>query len=432
MNILRASLFCAVVGLSTIYSSAQKISTFSLDDQALLEGKRRVMTGDPSVSDALEKLKKSAEALLKSPNVNVTQKKGNWRIYFPEDHPVDAHEYVSYSIYFYPDTTKGKTWRDPWINLEKLGANDTMRRKFDYTRNQTMTNRITVFSKAWYFTGDQRFARAAISQLREWFLNPETRMLPQMDHAQFVPFHPQYKLGAYWGMIEAMSYHEILNSIEMLRSSGDWSPDDNAKMKEWMYDWTQWLRKSVLAVKEGRKVGNNNHGIFYDIQLTTGWMFLGNYKGVNWRDSARLYLTRIVPDYRILYQIDAEGGMYKELPRPNAASYSCMCLKGFEILALISAKFNFDLWNWNYEANDKRSVREAIEWLIPFYNGQKEWIYGDLPKNKLTPNNAFEVFWLSSRYLGGEHLSTFQKLILPTISPKRLSEHEYNLLFPRD
>jgi len=408
-----------------------KSTTFSLDDNALIEGKRRVSAGDPSVIAPLEKLKKSAESLLQRPNVNVTQKEDGWQRFLPKDHPVDSHEFISFSIYFYPDTAKGKSLRDPWINLERLGSNDSMRRKFDYDRNSNMTHRVTTFAKAWYFTGDQRFSKAAVSQLREWFLNPNTKMLPQMDHAQFVPFHPVWGLGAYWGMIDAMGYHEILNSIGMIRNSGDWTDEDEMKMKEWIHDWTHWLRTSEQALKEGRKEGNNNHGIFYDIQLTTGWMFLGNYKGVNWNDSARIYLDKVVPDYRILYQIDAEGGMYKELPRPNAAGYECMCLKGFEILALIASKFDIDLWNRNSQSADKRSVREAIEWLIPYYKGEKKWTFGNVEKNPLKPNHAFEIFWLSSKYLGGEHLKTFQELILPAIESDRLKTHEYNLLFPR-
>ena len=431
MNFLRIFAICVLVGLYTTHSRAQVISTYSLDNKALLEGKRRVINGDKSVSAAQEKLKISAERLLKSPNVNVTQKKEGWKIYFPKGYSVDSHEYVSFSIYFYPDTAKGKTWQDPWINIEKLGANDSMRYKFDYDRNSNMADRVTTLAKAWWFINDHRYARAAVSQIREWFLNPETRMLPQMNHAQIVPFHPLYKLGAYWGMIEAMGYHEILNSIEMLKSSGEWTADDNMKMKSWMYDWTQWMRKNELAIHEGRKVGNNNHGIYYDIQLTTGWMYLDNYKGINWKDSARIYISKIVPDYRILYQISDEGAMYLELHRPNASGYSCMCLKGFETLALIADKFNIDLWNWNSKDADKRSIREAIEWLIPYYSGKKEWTYGNVLKNPLLPRNSLEIFWLSSRYLDGIHTTTFKNLILPTISENRLNEHEYNLLFPR-
>ena len=408
-----------------------KFLTYSLDDNALIEGKKRVEAGHPSVVAPLEKIKSSAENLLRLPNVNVTQKTGNWQLYFPNDHPIDAHEYVSFSIYFYPDTSKGKSWRDPWINLERLGSNDSMRHKFDYDRNQKMTNRVTTFAKAWYFTEDHRYAQAAVSQLREWFLNPNTRMLPQMNHAQFVPFHPEWGLGAYWGIIDVLALHEVLNSIGMIRNSGDWTDADDLKMKEWIYNWTKWLKSCDLALKEGRKEGNNNHGIFYDIQLTTGWMFLGNYHGVNWNDSARHYLDKIVPYYRILYQIDAEGGMYKELPRPNAAGYECMCLKGFEILALIAAKYDVDLWNRNSQSADKRSIREAIEWLIPFYSGEKRWTYGNVAKNPLKPSHAFEIFWLSSKYLGEDHAKSFNELILPSIDPSRMKEHEYNLLFPR-
>ena len=142
MNFLRIFAICVLVGLYTAHSGAQVISTYSLDNKALLEGKKRVSNGDKSVSPALEKLKISAERLLKSPNVNVTQKKEGWKIYFPKGYSVDSHEYVSFSIYFYPDTAKGKTWQDPWINIEKFGANDSMRYKFDYDRNSNIRWRM--------------------------------------------------------------------------------------------------------------------------------------------------------------------------------------------------------------------------------------------------------------------------------------------------
>jgi len=431
INVLKKVISCLLILTSFFQLSAQKLSAYTLDENSLSEGRKRVLANDPRVMPALEKLKESAEKYLQQPDVNVTQKGEGWDVYFPKERPVDIHDYVSFAIYFYPDTARGNSILSPWVNLEKLGGNHVMREKFDYPRNSKMVSRISTFAKAWYFTNDKRYAQAAVSQLRAWFINPATRMNPNMQYGQFVPFHPEYQFGAYWGIIEAMSYNEILDAVALVKNSGYWSEDDDTKMKEWLYQWSQWLRKSANGQKEGRYEGNNNHGIYYDIQLTTAWMFLGNYKGINWEDSAKNYFKTYVPVARIKYQIDENGGMYKELPRPNAAVYECMCLKGFELLAISASKYNIDLWNWNREASDKRSIREAIEWLFPYYNGQKKWTYGNYTKNPLTTENALEVLWVSSKYLGGDHSLTFNNLIVPTIKSERLAKHEYNLLFPR-
>jgi len=431
MNLLKSIVACLLMIISFTQLTAQKLTTYTLDDNSLLEGKKRVMEKNPSVIPALKKLNEIAEKYLKEPDVNVTQKGEGWDMYFPKEHRVDIHDYVSFSIYFYPDTARGNSIQSPWVNLERLGSNHVMREKFDYQRSSKMVSRISTFAKAWYFTNDKRYAEAAVSQLRVWFINPATRMNPNMQYGQFVPFHPEYQFGAYWGIIEAMSYHEILNAIALVKNSSCWKEEDNDKMKEWLYQWSQWLRKSANGQKEGRYEGNNNHGIYYDVQLTTAWMFLGNYKGINWEDSVQNYFKTFVPVARIKYQIDENGGMYKELPRPGASAYECMCLKGFELLAISASKYNIDLWNWNSEASDKRSIREAIEWLFPFYNGNKKWTYGNYAKNPLTSESALEILWESSQFLGGEHASIFNKFIAPTINPDRLAKHEYNLLFPR-
>lgn len=419
---------------------AQTIKTYTWDEQYLIQSRQKALSGDRSVSTLVNKIKAIADILITQPNVNVTQKKEGWQKYFPADHPVTANEYVSFSTYYYPDTATGKTWQDPWIKIEKRGGNAEIRNKFGYTTLGSMQKRVINCAKAYWFTNDVKYAKVAVAQLREWFINPSTRMLPEMDHAQFVPFDPTYKLGSAYGIIDLMEFHNVFNSIELIKSSGEWTNDDETAMKEWMYSFTQWLLTNPLGKIEGKKENNNNHGIYYDVLLLTQWLYLGeNYKGTKWVEKAKDYLVHFSLDARVLYQIGngqlingepIYGGMYRELHRPGASGYESMCLNGFNYLALLAKKMGIDLYDWNYQDSDKRSVRKAIEWILPYIDGTKNWTFGDYQKNHFSTAAALNTFWISALYIPS-HFKLFNNYILTQNDKNAIDNSEYNLFFPR-
>ena len=62
-----------------------------------------------------------------------------------------------------------------------------------------------------------------------------------------------------------------------------------------------------------------------------------------------------------------------ELERTNAWSYSVGNLTGLMTLARMGERFDVDIWS--YRTDDGRSLRKAIDFLLPFGLCQREWEY---------------------------------------------------------
>jgi len=79
------------------------------------------------------------------------------------------------------------------------------------------------------------------------------------------------------------------------------------------------------------------------------------------------------PTKRIAKQIEPDGRQLRELQRSQAWNYSLFNLEALFDAASIAEKLGMDLWN--YETQDKRSIRKALDWLLPFAIGTKKWTY---------------------------------------------------------
>jgi hypothetical protein len=74
---------------------------------------------------------------------------------------------------------------------------------------------------------------------------------------------------------------------------------------------------------------------------------------------------------RIASQVAPDGRQPHELARTRSLSYSTMNLIGFANLAAIGERVGADLWHWS--APDGRSIRAALNWLMPYAAGQLPW-----------------------------------------------------------
>ena len=110
----------------------------------------------------------------------------------------------------------------------------------------------------------------------------------------------------------------------------------------------------------------NNHGTWYDFQVTDYALFLDK------RQLAADTLNR-VKTRRITLQIEPDGRQPLELARTNASSYSIGNLDGLMQLASLGDQVGVDLWN--FRAPDGRSIRSALDFLLPYTTGVKKWDY---------------------------------------------------------
>jgi hypothetical protein len=270
----------------------------------------------------------------------------------------DKHDYMSQAPYFWPDPTKpdGLPYirRDGERNpeLKKISDHDNLGRMGEDTRNLAL---------AYYLTGNTAYAERAALLLRTWFLDPRSRMNPNLEFGQGIP---GINTGRGIGLIETRSLMPAIDAVGLLAGSKSWTTADQEGMKQWFTQFLEWMRSSQKGRDED--AAKNNHGTWYDLQVTDYALFLGD------RQLAIDTLNR-VKTRRIAVQIEPDGRQPLELARTNAFSYSIGNLDGLMQLASLGQQLGVDLWN--FRAENGRSIRAALDFLLPYALGSKHWDY---------------------------------------------------------
>jgi hypothetical protein len=270
----------------------------------------------------------------------------------------DKHDYMSQAPYFWADPSKpnGLPYirRDGERNpeLKKISDHDNIGRMGEDARNLAL---------AYYLTRNTAYADRAALLLRTWFIDPATRMNPNLEFGQGIP---GINTGRGIGLIETRSLMPAADAAGLLAGSKSWSAADQTALQAWFRDFLHWTRTSDKGKAED--AAKNNHGTWYDLQVTDFALFLGD------RQLAVDTLNR-VKTRRIALQIEPDGRQPLELARTNAFSYSIGNLDGLMQLAWLGQQLGVDLWN--FRTADGRCIRAAIDFLLPYAIGTKPWDY---------------------------------------------------------
>jgi hypothetical protein len=316
----------------------------------LVSGKTAEKAKRNATPENIAKLKKQADKLVAKQFGSVMDKK-----FTP---PCDnMHEYMSMARYYWPDPTKpdGK----PYIKKDgqKNPANDliTDDKNFD-----DLVDAVHDLSWAYYFTGEEKYAAKSAGLLRFWFIDTATFMMPNLNHSQI---RSGIDTGVSTGIIDTHNLPQVLDAIALLRPSKSWTKADEAGMKNWFTQYLQWLTTSTNGKKESQ--AKNNHGTFYDAQAVAIALFCGE------KDLANKILQN---DYnRLAWQIEPDGKQPLELERTLALGYSTFNLDAWTRLATTAETEGIDFWH--YETKDGRSIKKAIDFLIPYAAENKKWDY---------------------------------------------------------
>ena len=202
--------------------------------------------------------------------------------------------------------------------------------------------------------------RAAVL-LRAFFLDPATRINPNLQYAQAIK---GVNTGRGIGIIETSRLVDVCDAVGLLEHSTAWTERDDRRLRHWFDAYFAWLTTSENGRTEAG--WKNNHGTHYDVQVATYALFLGQ------RERARQILDE-VPAKRIAVQLEPDGRQPLELERTKAWSYSIMNLRGLLELCQLGRHVGIDLWN--YQTPDGRSIRKALDFLRPYARGEKRWPY---------------------------------------------------------
>lgn len=331
---------------------------FAHRGELVMEARERVRAGDPALVPAYRRLLVQADSALKEGPFSVMQKRR-----LPPSG--DKHDYMSFGPYWWPDPSK--TNGLPYIRRDGE-RNPEIYRDSDARALGQMLAGVDALSLAYYLSGEERYAERAAELLRVWFVDPATRMNPNLNFGQAIPGITD---GRGIGIIETRNFATLVDDLGLLAGSRAMTQVEKRGMQEWLGSYLEWLLTSRNGLDE--KAWFNNHGTWYDAQASALALYVGR------TELAREILSGTAR-LRINDQITKDGSQPEELARTRSLSYSAMNLEGFSQLAEVSRHVGLDLWN--YEAPRGGSIRKALDYLAPYADPAKKWT-----GNQITPES---------------------------------------------
>ncbi|WP_305009412.1 alginate lyase family protein [Hymenobacter mellowenesis] len=342
-----------------------------LDPAALAAYKTAYKAGHQPEVTRVQELLSEANAALKRGPYTITTK--------PQTPPSgDKHDYISQAPYWWPDPTKpdGK----PYIQKDGLRNPESEAMKDSDTMSKLCAD-VQKLGLAYYFSGNEDYARQATRLLRVFFLDPATRMNPNLNFGQGIP---GINNGRNFGIIETRHLVNIPEALALMNGSPSVDAAVVGGVQAWFKDFTTWLTTSPVALPEG--AAKNNHGTFYDTQVVDFALFTGNTALAKTTLQQQTWL-------RVPVQFQPDGAQPLELARTRPWNYTSMNMQGWARLALMAPHVGLDLWH--YATPDGRGLRAGVEWFRPYLLGQKKMDKADAAGTSNTL--ALDVYEQASR-----------------------------------
>ena len=315
-----------------------------------LEAIKAALPNDAGIAEAYRDLIARADKALMSKPASVMDKRSI---------PVsgDRHDYVSLARYWWPNPADPKA---PYVRRDGDTNPDIESNRFDRSALSRMAREADTLALAYYYSGERKYADGAARVIRTWFLDPTTRMNPNMNFAQAVP---GVSNGRPEGVLDGASFIAVIDAAGLIAPSGALTPSETAALEGWFGRYVDWMLKSPNGQAEGK--ASNNHGLWYDAQVARFALFAR-------RPEIARKIALAFPKGRIAQQVDTSGALPKELMRTRSFHYSLYALSAAYTVADSAACLGIDL----YRAEEKgRSLRKATDYVAAYSGRAADWPY---------------------------------------------------------
>ncbi|MBR2459902.1 MAG: alginate lyase family protein, partial [Clostridia bacterium] len=232
----------------------------------------------------------------------------------------DPHDYMSMGPYWWPnpDTPDGFPYirRDGEINPET-------RDEVNYSR---LCDSVHTLALAALYFKDKRYADKAVRMLRDWHVEPETRMNPHLEYGQSIPGVCN---GRGIGLIDFSGSYNVFNGVAILEFLGWIDEETLVELKKWYVEFVNWMLTSENGADEDFQ--HNNHGAWFDVQVAAAALFTGR------RSLARKTLNAAYIRRHAMH-IKADGSQPHELARTKGIHYSFYNLDALTLLGNMGVK----------------------------------------------------------------------------------------------
>jgi len=326
--------------------SNEEHTYITFDGKLLVLVKERIKS-DNSFTPSLQALKAQADRLLDIQPYSVVNKK----VLPPSS---DTHDYISLQPYW---------WKLPSGKYEYRDGQNNQERHITYTDEMqliNMANNSLTLALAYYFFDDELYADKSASFIKTWFVDEKTRMNPNFNYAQVIPGKTKGNGGAMDGRLLPL----VMDSSVLIEQSSSWTNQDKNALKQWFSELLVWLTSDSVQIEESKNP--NNHGTWSDALIASTAYFVGDIKQAH-------EIVQGSISKHIQVQIEPDGRQPFETRRTKSFFYSGFNLLGLFRLAALGDNINIDLWN--YQSSDRRAIRKALDYLLPYQTKEKTWPY---------------------------------------------------------
>jgi hypothetical protein len=264
------------------------------------------------------------------------------------------HDYFSEADYFWPDP---KNPNGAYINRD--GESNPA----NFNTHRLLLIRLSIqasaLAAAWVLTNRRDFAAHAAAHLRAWFVDPATRMNPNLQYAQAVH---GVSTGRSYGIIDTLHLVEVAQAAIVLYNGGALSESDWLGTRHWFTEYLNWMQTSDPGRKE--RDAKNNHGSCWLLQAAAFASLTGDDSII--RECRDRFKSTIIPT-----QVAPDGSFPLELARTKPYGYSLFNLDALGMLAHVLSTGSDSLWDFTLP--DGRGLAGCFRFMNPFIANKHSW-----------------------------------------------------------
>ena len=269
--------------------------------------------------------------------------------------PGGLHDYFSQADYFWPNP------QDPggkYIHRDGQSNPDNFN---DHRKAMiALSIEMPALTAAWVLTQDHRYGQKAADHLRAWFIDPATRMNPNLEFSQGVH---GVSTGRSYGIIDTLHLVEVARAASILSPTVLTAVEQQA-LQHWFRAYLLWMKSSAKGIAE--RDTKNNHAVCWALQAAEFARLIDDHET---REDVRTqYKTLFIPG-----QMALDGSFPRELARTKPYSYSIF---NFDTLAALCQSLEGDGPSlYTFVLPDGRGICKAAAFLYPYLRDKSAWPY---------------------------------------------------------
>ncbi|HSU56439.1 MAG TPA: alginate lyase family protein [Candidatus Dormibacteraeota bacterium] len=264
------------------------------------------------------------------------------------------HDFFSEGDYWWPDTNNPS---GPYIQRDGMSnPQNFIEHRLAMLR---LSEIVGTMASAWILTGDDRYVRHARKHLKAWFVDPETKMNPNLEYGQAIKGKAT---GRSTGVIDTIHLVEAARGALLMSKSPAFAKADFEQIQGWFRDYLKWLTTHPYGVEE--RAAANNHAVCWAMQAAAFAQLVGDEQ----------VLASVREQFKKLFvekQMATDGSFPQELRRTKPYGYSLFVIDAMAGVAQIASTKKDDLWL--YTLPDGRGMRKAMEFIFPYIEDKSKW-----------------------------------------------------------